>query len=261
MRFSLLFVGAIVLLGSCVSNKKVVLLQKDDLNIEGLKKDTIVRRYALDTFKYKIQANDILWVKFKSLTDKDFDFISDNVNPNQTGNLGQGNALLLGELVDENGEIPFPVIGNIKVIGLTVFQVQDSLQKVANLYFESPVVKVRLLNYRITLLGEVAREGSITLANNRTTLLEALGLAGGLGELADRENIKLIRQDGNVADIQYINLLDENFMTSPYYYVNQNDVIIVPPLKQRPFRKYFGQNISLLVSSLSILLLAFNLIK
>ena len=90
--------------------------------------------------------------------------------------------------------------------------------------------------------------------------MEAIGLAGGLGELADLQNVKVVRQLENVASIHYINLLDEDFITSPFYYVHPNDVIIVPPLKQRPFRNYFGENLALIVSSLSLLLLVVGLI-
>lgn len=237
------------------------MLQHQDVNVKGLLKDTIVRTYAIDTFQYKVQPNDILSVIFQSLTPEEFDFFSGNAQTQSAVNLAQGGALIMGELVDENGEISFPVVGKVKVAGLTVFEIEDKLQDLANNYVESPLVKVRLLNYRITVLGEVTREGTVTLTNNRVSMLEAIGIAGGLGEIADRGNIKLIRQKGGVTEIQYLNLLDEDFFKSPYYYVYQNDVLIVPPLKQRPFRRYFGSNLSLVVSTISLLLLAVNLTR
>lgn len=261
MRFWLLFLGAMVLLSSCVSNRKVTLLQKNDLNVKYLPKDSTVRRHEVKPFDYKIQSNDILSVRFSSLTAKEFNFFSDYSSQQSGVNIVGGNILVYGELVDEHGSIPFPFIGNIKVAGLTIFEAQDTLQKIALKYFESPIVKVRLLNYRITVLGEVNKEGSIVLSNNRVSMLEAIGLAGGLSDLADRANVKLIRQHGNETEVKYLNLLDEDFISSPYYYVNQNDILIVPPLKQRPFRLYAGTNLALFVSTVSVLLLTVTLLK
>jgi polysaccharide biosynthesis/export protein len=256
----LVFGLLLLFFSSCVPNRKYVYLQKGDLNSAGILKDTAVRSYAIDTFNYKVQPNDILSIRFESLTPKEFDFFSAGASQQtQNTNLTGGGALLIGELVDDQGKIPFPVVGKVKVSGMTVFGIQDSLQAIANQYLESPIVKVRLLNYRITLLGEVAKEGTITLSNNRVTMLEALGWAGGLGELADRENIKVVREKNGMTEVAYINLLDEGFINSPYYYVHQNDVLIVPALKQRPFRKYFGQNFSLITSAVSLLVLTYSI--
>jgi polysaccharide export outer membrane protein len=259
MRLWLLFAG-LIFFASCVPNKKVTLLQKNDVNKKNLPKDSIVRTYAIDTFNYKIQPNDVIYVRFQSLTPQEFDFFSP-IQPQSNVNIQQGGALFFGELVDENGEIPFPVIGKTKVSGLTVFEIQEKLQRIANEYLESPIVKVRLMNFRVTILGEVPDEGTVILTNNRVSILEAIAMAGGIGEMADRSNIKLIRQKEGKTEVQYLNLLDEDFFKSPYYYVYQNDVLIVPPLRQRPFRRYFGSNLSLIVSTISLLLLAVNLTR
>jgi polysaccharide export outer membrane protein len=259
MRPYLFVVSILIFSAGCVSNKKVQMLQKNDVNKKGLVKDSILRTYAIDTFNYKLQPNDLISVRFESLTPKDYNFLSTNSQNINTSNLAQGGGLLIGDLVDESGEIPFPVIGKVKVSGLTVFQAQEKLQKVAENYIEAPIVKVRLLNYRITLLGEVGGQGTVTLNSNRISMLEAIAHVGGFTELADRSNIKLIRQKGNTTEVAYINLLDENFFKSPYYYVYQNDVLIVPPLKQRPFRNYFATNLSLVVSTLTLFLLIYNL--
>lgn len=255
----LMFMVLLVVISSCVTNKKYQMLQKNDVNVQNQPTDTVLRRYTVEKFDYRVQTNDILNVRFESLTSKDYDFLSGQTLVQ--GNAIIGGALLMGDLVDERGEIPFPVVGKVKVAGMTVYQIQDSLQSIANRYLEAPTVRVRLLNYRATFLGEVNREGLVTVTNNRVTMLEAIGLAGGLTDLADKTSIKLIRQKGSSTEVAYINLLDESFINSPYYYVNQNDVIVVPALKQRPYRKYFGQNLSLIISSLSLLIIVLNYTK
>jgi polysaccharide export outer membrane protein len=259
MRNILMMLLAGAFLSSCVSNKKYVYLQKEDVNKKNLPKDTLVRDYDFQHFEYKIQPEDILSIRFESLTAKEYDFFAKDI-PSQ-GLAQQVNPLLIGELVDKEGNVPFPVIGKVRVSGLTVYQAQDTLQKMANLYLENPVVKVRLINFRMTILGEVNDEGTITFSNNRVNMLEAIGLAGGLTDLADKANVKLIRQKEGKIEVQYIDLLSEDFVESPYYYVNQNDVLIVPALKQRPYRKYFGQNVSLVVSLVSLIVLTINLSK
>lgn len=247
---------------SCIPNKKVTLLQKDDIKKKDVMLDTVLRDYPLQEFDYKIQSNDVLNIHFGSLTDDKFDFLNkmQKENVGTAGGGGQGAGFIInGFLVDLEGNIDFPVVGKVKVAGFTIFEVQVLLQALANQYLESPSVRVRLVNFRFTVLGEVAQEGTTIVYNNRVTLLEALGLAGGLGEFADRSKVKLIRSNKGNVEVAYINLLDENFINSPYYYVNQNDVLIVPALRQRQFRKYFGQNLALILSTITLAVLLVSL--
>lgn len=262
----ILLVLIIALSNACVVNKKYQYLQKDDVNIKAdvVAKDTILRIYDLSDFEYHLQPEDILSVQFYSLTPQEYDFFSikggsgaANFNQFQNG----AAALVNGYLIDENGEIEFPVVGKVAISGLTVFEAQNKISIVANQYLESPVIEVRLLNFRFTLLGEVKNEGTVNSLNNRITLLEAIGLAGGFTDLADKSNVKVIRQGRGKAEVYYLNLLDEKFIKSPFYYMNQNDVIVVPPLKQRPYQIYFGKNLALVISSVSLLLIVLNLIK
>lgn len=261
MRFWFLLIIVAILFSACVPNRKYVYMQKDDVNKKNLPEDSVVRSYSLPDFDYRVQPNDALFIRFASITAEEFDFLSTIDDRTGGGGTGSNAFVVNSELVNEHGEIRFPEIGNVKVAGMTVFQIQDTLQALADQYLESPVVRVRLVNFRFTVLGEVMVEGTHTTLNNRVTLPEALGLAGGVGELADRSNIKIIRQKDGVAQIAYVDLLDENLINSPYYYINQGDIFIVPALKQRPFRKYFGPNLALFVSSISVLLLTINLIK
>jgi polysaccharide export outer membrane protein len=118
-----------------------------------------------------------------------------------------------------------------------------------------------MLNFRFTVLGEVNGEKTVIATNTRLTMSEAIGLAGGLGEMADRTSIKVLRQNDNHIEIYYINLLEENFVESKHYYVQQNDVIVVPPLKQRTFRQYFTSNIGIITTTISFGLLIVALFK
>lgn len=253
-----LFAAVVVLacLSSCVTNKKTLMLQKDDVH-KNHPIDTVLRSYDRKSYDYRLQPYDIVMVRFESLTPSEFDFLNKQAAPVALANPAM--AAFLGEMVNEKGEITYPVIGPVKVSGLTIFETQEKLQQLADQFLESPKVIVRMTNFRITLLGEVAREGQVALSNTRVSMLEAIALGGGLGEFADRSNIKLIRQLDNELDIQYINVLDENFVNSPYFYVHQNDVLVVPPLRQKPFRRYFGPNLGLISSSIAFLLLTYNL--
>jgi polysaccharide biosynthesis/export protein len=262
MRVLFYWISFLLLLGSCVTNKKYVLLQKNDVNVRDLPKHTIVRSYDIQNYEYRIQPEDNISVRFESLTPQEYDIFNRNIMAQQQmQNLNQGNAILIGELVDTKGEILYPVIGSVKVAGLTVYEAQTKLQQLADRYLESPVVKVRLINFRFTILGEAKREGTIVLSNNRVNFLEAIGLAGGLTDLADKKNIKLIRQIDGKAHVRYLNLLEEDFINSPEYFVYQNDILIVPALRQRPYQTYFGKNLSLVISSLSLMLISITLIN
>ena len=258
-RGILIILTSSFLFGACVSNKKVQYLQYDDVNVDNVILDSLVRTYKLKPYEHKIQPEDVLKVTVQTITGEEFNFFKTDFDRMTNQNFSGNNALIFGDLVDENGEIEYPVIGKVKVAGLTVFEVQELLQKKAvENGLKEPVVKVRIMNYRFTILGETNREGTLSTFNNRITMLEAVGIAGGFGELADRSKVKLIRyQDGSMT-VSYLNFLDENFVNSPYFYLHQGDVLVVPPVSQRPFRLYFRENLSLIVSTATLGVLLIN---
>lgn len=259
MKFNPVWLPIIVVLAvsACVPNRKYVYLQKDDVNRKDLPKDSVVRTYQMQIREYIIQPLDLLSIRIESLTGEEFDFFS-KLYPAAQG--GGGNQLQNAFLLDNHGEIEFPVLGKVQLSGLTVFQAQEKLQRAFSPYLKEPVARIRLLNFRFTVLGEVSGEKQVISSNPRVTLMEAIALAGGLSELADRENVKIIRQNGDQVEIFYVNLLQEELLESDYYYIQQNDIIVVPPLRQRPFRRYWGTNISVFVSSVSVILFIMSLI-
>lgn len=255
MKKLILFVASVLMLGACVPNRKFTYVQKKDVKEKTLPVDSVVRKYDQDRFMYRIQPNDALYIDFQSLSQKEIDFLS-NQNSSQ-GGLGQL-VVLTSELVDENGEISLLHLGKVKAAGLTVFELQDVLAEMAGKFLESPIVKVRITNFRFTVLGEVEREGTYQTFNNRVSILEAIGTAGGIGPIADRSHVKIVRQKNGQAEVAYVNLLDENLIASPYYFVHQNDVLVVSPLKQRPYRRDLSPNLAVIFSSLSLGFLIVN---
>jgi polysaccharide export outer membrane protein len=239
----------------------VVYLQKDDLHKKDVVLDSVIRKHEINIREYKIQPLDILSIRIESLTPEDFDFISrlyPNINQ-ASGGGGAANQFINGFLVDNHGEIEFPVVGKLKFEGLSLFEAAAKIQSSFKAYLKDPVARVQLLNFRFTLLGEVNLENQVVSYNSRVTVMEAVGMAGGLTDLADRSKVKIIRQKGDQSEVLYLNLLDENLLTSEHYYVHQNDIIVVPALKQRPFRKYWAENIAIIVSTLTLVLLVVNL--
>jgi polysaccharide biosynthesis/export protein len=258
-----LFFGLTLLLfNACVPAKKIVYLQKEDelKKKKNIPTDTILRTHELDIKEYRIQPLDILSVRFETLSDENdaFDFL--NKLAVQQGRVGAtASAASNGIVVNTEGFIEFAVLGDIKVAGLTVFQAQDSIKAIASKFIPDVIVRVRMLNFRFTVLGQVNGEKTVTSSTTRLTMMEAIGQAGGLGELADRSRVKVVRQNGDKTEIFYVNLLEEDYLESPFYYVQQNDVIIVPPLKQRTFRQYFTSNLAIITTTISFVLLIYTL--
>jgi polysaccharide export outer membrane protein len=260
----LFFLLAAAAIFSCVPNKKVLYLQHEKTDLYGpAPTDSILRSYQLTNFHYELQHEDVLSIQISSLTPKEYDFFSLGLpqsNVNVGGNMNMG--AIHGYLINKEGNIEFPMVGEVQLAGLTIYEAEQQIQKIVEEFLEEPVVRVRLLNFRITVLGEIRGGGDvINTFNNRLSVIEGLALAGGLGEMADRQNIKIIRQQDDHAEVFYIDLLDEEFMTSSFFYLHPNDIVLVPPLRQKPFRNYFGENLGLIVSSLSLLILVLNLIE
>jgi polysaccharide export outer membrane protein len=186
-----------------------------------------------------------------------------------TSTISTGSGSLQTYLVDNQGCIEFPVIGTIEVGGLTKSMCEKLLHDKIKPYLnaaENPVVTVRMSSYSISVLGEVARPGSYQVSREKINILEALAQAGDLTIYGVRENVKLIREDAKgKKQIYHINLNDANLLTSPYYYLQQNDIVYVEPNKVKARNSTVGQTTTLWFSATSILIsmasLLYNILK
>lgn len=138
-------------------------------------------------------------------------------------------------LVDNEGNIDFPVLGTLHIGGLTKSEAEQLIRERLKPQFkELPIVTVRMINYKISVLGEVARPGTFTISNEKVNLFEALAMAGDMTIYGLRENVKLIREDDKgEQQIIELNLNDKNILQSPYYYLQQNDILVVTPNKTK----------------------------
>lgn len=171
-----------------------------------------------------------------------------------------GQQLIHGLLVDKDGNIGIPMLGTIKVVGLTTYQARQLIQQRASSYFKDPMVQVRFANYKITVIGEVSKPATYTVPNEKVTLLDAIGLAGDLTIYGKRDNVLLVRDEGGRKEFVRFNLNSSQIFQSPYFYLKQGDVIYVEPGKGKVAANNAArtQNIAIISTVLSLIMVAIS---
>lgn len=168
-----------------------------------------------------------------------------------------GNMYIQGYSIDETGQITLPILGDIMVKDLTISEAQDLIQNRTNKFLNNATVIVKLISFKITVLGEVRAPGYRFVYNNQATLPEGLGLAGDLTENGNRTRIKLIRQVPTGSEVVMIDLTNPSVLKSKYYYLMPNDVIYVEPLKAQS-KKLNATNVSIVLAAVTAAILVLN---
>lgn len=191
-------------------------------------------------FSKGIQANDILYIYVESETPEST--IPFNQETNKVAvkdgsvlNATSGATKVQGYLVNHDGDIIFPMIGTIHVLGMTHNELADTIEHrlVSGGYITDPIVTVKLQNFKVCLLGDVARPGQIVIDGERITIFEALSMVGDLTIYGQRQNVTVIREENGVRTIGTLDLSSKDVFDSPYYYLHQNDVVYVEPNMRR----------------------------
>lgn len=165
----------------------------------------------------------------------------------------QGNLKMQTYLIDHNGNIEFPVLGTLKLAGLTRTEATSFLKEKLTEYVSNPIVNIRLANFTVSVLGEVRNPGTFTIQDERITIPEALGLAGDLTIYGRRDNVFLIRDIGGQKQYAKIDLTSINVVNSPAYYLSQNDILYVEPNKTKIRQSNFNPNNAQIISVLGII--------
>jgi polysaccharide export outer membrane protein len=180
--------------------------------------------------------------------------VPQNISGQVTALDAQGRQRIQTYRVDPDGNINFPVLGKIKVAGLDRQQATLLLQEKLSDYIKDPIVDIQTVNYRITVLGEVARPGNYTAQNERITILEAISLAGDMTIYGERENVLVIQDYDGKKTYTRVNLKSDEIFNSPVYYLSQNDIVYVEPNKTRARNSAIGAQTGVVLTSLGLLI-------
>ena len=237
-----------VFFSACTSTKKIIYLQ----DVVPLKQQEIEQKYEVI-----IHGDDLLAIMVNSRDPElALPFNMPMVSYQLGSNTG-GQQRVLGYLVDTNGNIDFPILGEIHVEGLTRMQLTELIKNklIEGDLIKDPIVTVQFLNFKISVMGEVGRPGSFTISGDRITLLEALSMAGDLTIYGRRDRVGVIRENNGKRTILFPDLRSADIFNSPCYYLQQNDIVYVEPNKAKSGQSSINQNnsIGVWVSVISLL--------
>ena len=244
------------MLTGCDSYKKVAYLQdanlESSMQVSGQMHDG--RIMPKDMLTILVSTTDPEAANIFNLT------VQSPYNTAGSGSLSQ-QPVLQQYLVSNDGAIEFPILGHLQVAGLTKNELEDLISDKLKIYLQDPIVTVRMSSYKISVLGEVAHPGIFTVNYEKINIFEALALAGDLTIWGMRENVKLIRENGNgQSEVVNLNLNRTDIVTSPYYYLQQNDILYVTPNKSKAKNAGIGQSTPLWFSATSILVSVANIV-
>lgn len=212
----------------------------------------------------RIQEDDLLSITVTSLNpESNMLFNAGVIMPSQgTVNTVVSSPINENYLVDKDGFINYPVVGKINLRGLTKQEAISKVTKVLDQYVKDPIINIRFMNFKVTVIGEVQQPSSFIIPTEKITILEALGLAGDMTAYGKRENVLVIREKDGVRSANRLNLNDKTVLDSPFYYLQQNDVVYVEPYKTKSIQADNNPTTVALISTAitlaTVLILNFN---
>lgn len=208
---------------------------------------------------YKLQMNDLLYVKILTTDDKTYEDF--NIQPKQgQQNNNEGGLYLNSVTVDAEGYVAMPVIGKVEAMGKTISELKTNIGVALEKYLTDATVIVKMVNFKVAVLGEVSRPGYFNIYKEQINIFEVLSMAGDLTEYANRKKIKLIRQKGEKTEVTPIDLTKSEVLESDRYYLLPNDIIYIEPLRARTRRANLPL-LSTLFSGVSTIVLLLNFVN
>jgi polysaccharide export outer membrane protein len=252
MKIKLLMtLGLIYLMASCGAPKDVVYFQ----GLDSLTEEQLAQMNQ--NYSSRISTDDLLTITVTGWDPTVLTPFNPPVwsysSPGETS-VNNNSQQLHTYLVDSDGNINFPVLGKVHVAGLSKQELIAKMQDEISHYSKDPLVNVQIVNYKITVMGDVARPGALTIRNERITILEAIGQMGDLNINANRKNILVIRDNNGKKESGRLDITDPAIFASPYYYLRQNDIVYVEPNKIKQKNARYSQGESFNVSIISAII-------
>lgn len=244
-RFIIPISLGILMLTSCVSRERIAYYQDIDTS-EIFNKKFVTKINPDDLLMIIVSAQDPVAVQPYNLTT--------NMSVNPTNQAGSGQMQQQLYLVNQQGFIEFPGLGSIQVGNKSKDQIVQELQTKIAKYVKDPIVNLRIMNYKISVQGEVRKPGTHTITSERITLPEALSLSGDLTVYGRRENILVLREENGELKHHRVDLTKSDFINSDFYYLKQNDIIYVEPNKVAVNSSAVGANVSVYMTAINLLL-------
>lgn len=247
----LLSLMTIVFLQSCISYKKNLILRSDQAKFPEASLKTN------DSLDYKLRVSDVIYVEVNRLYLGDEVYaLGDHVRSQITGQ--QLNPYIMGLPINENGVLTIPLIGDFNAIGLTLDELTEQITQQAKQVYSTVSVKTFLLTQNITVLGEVPRSGRFQYYTENISIFDAIALAGGFTDFSDRENVKIIRDQGETTEILHVNLNDLSHLDASKLMLQNNDVLVLSPQKRK--RLVTNNNFNVVLSSVTVLVTVLSLL-
>jgi len=223
-----LFLFSLVL-SSCVPMKKMLYLQ-----VKG-SADTLSSFVNERKIDYRIQPGDNLYIRVITLDEKTTLMLNPLTGSGANSNVSDASVYLTSYTVNEAGYLDFPLVGEIFVRNMNVDEVRDAIAEELKVYLKELVVVVKLVNYNLTVLGEVNHQGQYKVYQTDINLFEAIAMASGMTDFANRNKVAIIRLNKTGSSIHYVDMTRKDILSADYYYLKPNDIIYVPPVKGKQF--------------------------
>jgi len=245
---------AYTILTGCVSHKKL-------RYITDLSADTVSTPLIDSSYSYRLEPGDVLYLKVVSSTDSKMELFNQSLSNNQPlAGVSQQSSLLSGTLIDQYGDIELPMVGLIRLSGLTLKEAEQIIKERMSEYLTYVTVTLKLMSFRVSVLGEVVSPGIKLIDRNNVTILDALSYAGDMTDVANRKKVRVIRRENNRNKVYTVDLSSVNMLASEFYYLQPDDVLYVEPLKYKVV-KVNSPTISLAFSAFSITLAIFAILS